>query len=331
MLAAILHAHWGCSVRPSDLLLDFGRPVAYYPGLVKRFGSVNAVIFFSQIFYWQDKTESELGVYKSAEDITSETGLSYREQLTARKHLVKRGVLIETDKRLEHKIYYRIDCDQLDQIMSQPIDNLPNAQSATGESHNGDFAEQQNEQPPQDKFDSGGETNPQSDPTEITTENTTDSKNPSCPVASQPDESSNDNSFVTRHPNAVVFSAKKRQWGTADDLLCAQWISKRVKELYENASESDEDVEPPKEPCWALWANDVRLMRTIDGRTHRQICRLFDRANKHPFWCKNILSPSSLRKQWDQLVLKLADISHSEDCLPNQAHWNSAEGWENTL
>ncbi|MGO2336516.1 hypothetical protein [Providencia sp.] len=318
-------------MRPSDLLLDFGRPVAYYPGLVKRFGSVNAVIFFSQIFYWQDKTESELGVYKSAEDITSETGLSYREQLTARKHLVKRGVLIETDKRLEHKIYYRIDCDQLDQIMSQPIDNLPNAQSATGESHNGDFAEQQNEQPPQDKFDSGGETNPQSDPTEITTENTTDSKNPSCPVASQPDESSNDNSFVTRHPNAVVFSAKKRQWGTADDLLCAQWISKRVKELYENASESDEDVEPPKEPCWALWANDVRLMRTIDGRTHRQICRLFDRANKHPFWCKNILSPSSLRKQWDQLVLKLADISHSEDCLPNQAHWNSAEGWENTL
>lgn len=174
MPAVILHAHWGCSLRPSDLLLDFGRPVAYYPGLVKRFGSVNAVIFFSQIFYWQDKTESELGVYKSAEDITSETGLSYREQLTARKHLVKRGVLIETDKRLEHKIYYRIDCDQLDQIMSQPIDNLPNAQSATGESHNRDFAEQQNEQPPQDKSDGRGETNPQFDPTENTTESTTE-------------------------------------------------------------------------------------------------------------------------------------------------------------
>ncbi|MGQ7948466.1 DNA-binding protein, partial [Providencia huashanensis] len=136
-------------MRPSDLLLDFGRPVAYYPGLVKRFGSVNAVIFFSQIFYWQDKTDSELGVYKSSEDITSETGLSYREQLTARKHLVKRGILIETDRRLEHKIYYRIDCDQLDQIMTQTIDNLPNAQSAIGESHNGDLAKQQNERPPQ--------------------------------------------------------------------------------------------------------------------------------------------------------------------------------------
>lgn len=164
-------------MRPSDLLLDFGRPVAYYPGLVKRFGSVNAVIFFSQIFYWQDKTDSELGVYKSSEDITAETGLSYREQLTARKRLVKRGILIETDKRLEHKIYYRIDCDQLDQIMTQPIDNLPNAQSAIGESHNGDLAKQQNERPPQDKFDGGGETNPQSDPTENTTESTTEITN----------------------------------------------------------------------------------------------------------------------------------------------------------
>ena len=177
-------------MRPSDLLLDFGRPVAYYPGLVKHFGSVNAVIFFSQIFYWQDKTDSELGVYKSSEDITAETGLSYREQLTARKHLVKRGILIETDRRLEHKIYYRIDCEQLDQIMTQPIDNLPNAQSAIGESHYGDLAKQQNEQPPQDKFDGGGETNPQFDPTEITTESTTENTNGTSGRADEPNPSS---------------------------------------------------------------------------------------------------------------------------------------------
>lgn len=161
-------------MRASDLLLDFGRPVAYFPGLVKRFGSVNAVIFFSQIFYWQDKADSKLGVYKTSEEIESETGLSYREQLTARKHLVSRGILIETNKRLEHKIYYLIDCEKLDCVMSQPIENTPNAQSATGESHNSDFAEQQNERPRQDKTDGGGETNPQFDPTEITTYITTD-------------------------------------------------------------------------------------------------------------------------------------------------------------
>ncbi|WP_053088463.1 hypothetical protein [Proteus mirabilis] len=161
-------------MRASDLLLDFGRPVAYFPGLVKRLGSVNAVIFFSQIFYWQDKADSKLGVYKTSEEIESETGLSYREQLTARKHLVSRGILVETNKRLEHKIYYLIDCEKLDYVMSQPIENAPNAQSATGESHNNDFAEQQNERPRQDKTDGGDETNPQFDPTEITTYITTD-------------------------------------------------------------------------------------------------------------------------------------------------------------
>ncbi|MBG2785153.1 replication protein [Proteus mirabilis] len=161
-------------MRAFDLLLDFGRPVAYFPGLVKRLGSVNAVIFFSQIFYWQDKADSKLGVYKTSEEIESETGLSYREQLTARKHLVSRGILVETNKRLEHKIYYLIDCEKLDYVMSQPIENAPNAQSATGESHNSDFAEQQNERPRQDKTDGGDETNPQFDPTEITTYITTD-------------------------------------------------------------------------------------------------------------------------------------------------------------
>ncbi|EOW4565824.1 replication protein [Proteus mirabilis] len=161
-------------MRASDLLLDFGRPVAYFPGLVKRLGSVNAVIFFSQIFYWQDKADSKLGVYKTSEEIESETGLSYREQLTARKHLVSRGILVETNKRLEHKIYYLIDCEKLDYVMSQPIENAPNAQSAIGESHNSDFAEQQNERPRQDKTDGGDETNPQFDPTEITTYITTD-------------------------------------------------------------------------------------------------------------------------------------------------------------
>ena len=43
-------------MRPSDLLLDFGRPVAYYPGLVKVMGSPHAVIFFSQIFLQRIQT-----------------------------------------------------------------------------------------------------------------------------------------------------------------------------------------------------------------------------------------------------------------------------------
>ncbi|MGG1948993.1 hypothetical protein AB1286_30005 [Trinickia sp. NRRL B-1857] len=104
-------------MRASDHLLDLGRPVAYYPGLVKHFGSVNAVLFFAQIFYWQDKATSEFGVYKTVEEIETETGMTYREQVTARKQLVEQKVLIETHKRFEHRIYYRIDVDRLNEIL----------------------------------------------------------------------------------------------------------------------------------------------------------------------------------------------------------------------
>ncbi len=93
---------------------DVGRPMAYYPRLSRFFGSVNASIFFSQLAYWQDRTDSPLGTYKTSEEWEEETGLSYREQVTARKHLVAKGFLIETHKRLEHRVFYRLDLEAID-------------------------------------------------------------------------------------------------------------------------------------------------------------------------------------------------------------------------
>lgn len=96
-----------------DYMQDVGRPIAYYPRMAHFFGSVNASIMFSQLFYWQDRTTNELGVYKTAEEWTEETGLSYREQATARAYLVKQGFLIETHKRIEHRIYYKLNRDAI--------------------------------------------------------------------------------------------------------------------------------------------------------------------------------------------------------------------------
>ena len=95
-------------------MADVGRAIAYYPRLSKFFGSVNASIFFSQLHYWQSRTGDELGVFKTAEEWTEETGLSYREQATARKILADMGVLIEENKRLQHRIYYKLDLDAVD-------------------------------------------------------------------------------------------------------------------------------------------------------------------------------------------------------------------------
>lgn len=154
-------------MRPSDLAREFGNPVAYYPGLVKHLGSVNSVLLFCQFFYWTGKEHSDLGIYKSVEDIEKETGLGYREQATARKQLVSRGVLIENHKRLEHKIYFKVDTDRLDEIIDGDFCNSRNAECAVGETTNAQLGMTQN------AF--GEDTYPQFDPTENTSKSTSKS------------------------------------------------------------------------------------------------------------------------------------------------------------
>ena len=106
-------------MRPSESLRIAGKPVAYFPQLVKPLGSVNASILFGHFFYWNDKGCSDLGIYRTAEEIEEETGLSVQEQRTARAKLRKCGVLIETEKRIEHRIYYKLDLAVFDALILQ--------------------------------------------------------------------------------------------------------------------------------------------------------------------------------------------------------------------
>lgn len=109
-------------MKPSDALLDFGNPVAYYPGLVKYLGSVNAVLFFCQILHHKGKELfPDLGVYKTAQEIEEETGLTSDEQRTARRKLRELGVLIETERRIEHRIYYRLDLDVFNRMPNPEV------------------------------------------------------------------------------------------------------------------------------------------------------------------------------------------------------------------
>ena len=94
-----------------------GKPIAYYPKLAKPLGGVSSAILFSQLFYWQDKAASDLGVYKTRDELEDETGLSHNEQRTAVKKLCEKGVLIITEKRLEHKTYYKIDNEKVNEIL----------------------------------------------------------------------------------------------------------------------------------------------------------------------------------------------------------------------
>lgn len=206
-------------MRPSDLLLDFGRPVAYYPGLVKTMGSPHAVIFFGQIFYWQDKTASDIGVHKTREQIEEETGLTFEQQATARKHLVSRGILVETNKRLEHKIYYRIDVDRLDEIICENSASYRNGESRFREEGNSISVNSEITSPRVSKTPRRRETKPVFDPSEITTEITTENKTLNASdksgvptVTSKKDFSPDFETAWTHYPKRAGSNNKKTAW-----------------------------------------------------------------------------------------------------------------------
>ncbi|HHR6052080.1 TPA: replication protein [Providencia alcalifaciens] len=122
-------------------------------------------------------------------------------------------------------------------------------------------------------------------------------------------------------PDAVVCSPKGNKWGNADDLKAAQWIYSQVLIISPTS----------KEPNWSSWANDIRLMRQLDGYSHKDICRLFQWANRDSFWCSVVLSPAKLRKKWATLVIQSQQPNRNKRVVeqePTQS-WNTREAWEN--
>ncbi|ARB06780.1 hypothetical protein [Acinetobacter phage BUCT629] len=136
-------------------LKGIGRPVAYFPKLGVYLDSVTAGVFLCQMIYWHDKATSELGVYKTSEEIQEETGLTYREQVTARKKLCSLGLIEETNKRLEHKIYFKFNESVFDEWLSGCLGiEIPerrkrisgNAENAIGRTTKTHFVLQENTQ-----------------------------------------------------------------------------------------------------------------------------------------------------------------------------------------
>lgn len=89
---------------------------------------------------------------------------------------------------------------------------------------------------------------------------------------------------------------KKREKAPLDpnDEKCARWLYSVLLKSYPKASKLNV----------AKWANDVRLMREIDARTHREICELFKWASENQFWRSNIRCPERLREHWDGLWIQ---------------------------
>jgi phage replication O-like protein O len=106
-------------------------------------------------------------------------------------------------------------------------------------------------------------------------------------------------------PKGSKSSSKKKtspkKWGEEIDHELAEFMHATVTAELTN----------PKKPNLTAWANDMRLMRTRDGRTVEQIRYLITWVSRDSFWKTNVLCPSKLREKWDQLELKVIAYKES--------------------
>ncbi len=90
-------------------VFNAGRPFSYYPKLVTEFGiNVNAVVLLCRIGWKAYENDPTAWMQLSQEWLQNETGLTMREQRTARATLIERGLIEEKYERLEHKLYIRL-------------------------------------------------------------------------------------------------------------------------------------------------------------------------------------------------------------------------------
>lgn len=106
------------------------RPIAFHRCFVDLTGSVTAALFLSQALDWQHWLPKEPGGWwlKTREDWTEETGLSRREQETARRKLKEIGVLEEKRAGRPAKLLYRVNRGQLNALLNAMVRNsIPEA------------------------------------------------------------------------------------------------------------------------------------------------------------------------------------------------------------
>lgn len=82
-----------------------------------------------------------------------------------------------------------------------------------------------------------------------------------------------------------------------------------------------------KQPNLQTWSNDIRLIMDIDGRNEEQVRYLMKWVQEDDFERVNVLSPSKLRKRFDQLVMKVKQDKQKQNVVPIKKS-NTDLDWE---
>lgn len=93
-----------------NLLSLFDRPIAFHRPLVTITGSITAALMLSQAIYWSRRTTDDDGwFYKTLAEWEEETGMTRREQETARAKLRELGFIEEERRGMPARLYYRVN------------------------------------------------------------------------------------------------------------------------------------------------------------------------------------------------------------------------------
>jgi hypothetical protein len=103
--------------RVKDLLPN--RTVGYSPDLARAVGGATIGLFLSQLLYLSDKGHNPDGwVYKSEAEMGKETGLTKREQQTARRKLLSLGVIAIMRGGWKNTYHFKVIWEKLYQVIS---------------------------------------------------------------------------------------------------------------------------------------------------------------------------------------------------------------------
>src|ERR671917_1845156 len=115
------------------------RGVGYSPGLARIVGGATTGLFLSQLLFLSDKGHNPEGrVYKSEAEMGKETGLTKREQQTARRKLLSLGVITIMRGGWKNTYHFKVLWEKLYQVIagmqqpqtvstqkSEPLQNVP--------------------------------------------------------------------------------------------------------------------------------------------------------------------------------------------------------------
>ncbi|MDT7042680.1 hypothetical protein [Candidatus Nitronereus thalassa] len=100
----------------------FERPISFHRILVHVTGSITAALFLSQAMYWtKNRVSQERGgwFYKKGVEWEEETGLSRREQESARRRLTQLGILEARRLDIPAKLWFQVDLQRLGKLLHE--------------------------------------------------------------------------------------------------------------------------------------------------------------------------------------------------------------------